>query len=132
MTIRGILIATSVLAVAFSMYERNWGIPAFAIACIPLTLHLSLSEAFGNRHVLRSLSLALSVLLVYIFSVAPCMTVVSFCFGWNDRPPIVEKLIGVLYGPIWFALDVMRENAAHASPIQPMLHFFDGYFNEWS
>ncbi len=104
MTIRGILLATLALAVAFSMYERNWGIPVFAIACIPLLLHLSLAKAFANRRILRSQSLGLSVLLIYIFSAAPCMTFVSYCFGWNDRPRIVETLTAVLYAPVWLLL----------------------------
>ncbi|WP_442511282.1 hypothetical protein SH528x_002952 [Novipirellula sp. SH528] len=131
MTIRILLIATFLMAIAFSLLRWNWGIAAFVTACVPLALYFLCAKTRPSSHLLRFPILALSLFLIYVFSFGPYMAQVESAYGLGDAPPIVDAVTRTLYAPHWSFLEGTQDYEHDYPHISTVLVFFDAYENEW-
>ncbi len=131
MTIRILLVATLLMAIAFSLLRWNWGIAAFVTACVPFALHFLPTKTRPCSRLLRFPVLALSLFLINVFSFGPYMALVESVYGLGDAPPIVDAVTRTLYAAHWACLDGTQDYDHDYPHISTVLVFFDAYENEW-
>lgn len=132
MTIRILMFATLVMAIACSFRAWNWGLLVFAAACFPLVACLSVRKFLSRCKSLRVLEIGASIVPIYLFSHGPYIGLLRAVYGNNATPAAVDAITQSIYAPLGLLLDGPRSTSADSPLLEQTRAFMGAYSMEWS